>query len=205
MKESAGRSEVLNVGGYLANSRVVGPGVRDAIWVQGCTIGCAGCANREYLPTVPRYLLPVGRLLDHLASRQGAIDGISLLGGEPTEQPGAVVALLRGVRRLGLSSVVFSGRTFESLGADVRTRSILQNADLLIDGPFIRSQADDTLFWRGSKNQRIIPLSGRFSAGELDRTVNAEIVVSASRVVVNGIGWREQLPETMFYDADRYS
>ena len=41
---------------------------------------------------------------------------------------------------------------------DVILQDILNNTDVLIDGPFIEEERDITLFMRGSKNQRILYL-----------------------------------------------
>jgi hypothetical protein len=33
-------SLILNIAAFLKNTRMAGPGLRDVVWVQGCTIGC---------------------------------------------------------------------------------------------------------------------------------------------------------------------
>lgn len=164
-------------------------GIRDAIWLQGCTIGCPGCANVAYLTHAPRVVLTVQRVLDHCATRVGRICGFTISGGEPTEQCEAVTALLRGIKRLGLTTVVYTGRTIEWLNQDPKCRLMLAHTDLLIDGPFMREQRDLTLQWRGSRNQRLIRLSDEFSAEQLDEErANGEIVLSNDHVTLIGIG-----------------
>jgi anaerobic ribonucleoside-triphosphate reductase activating protein len=37
-----------------------------------------------------------------------------------------------------------------------RQRNLLELIDVLVDGPFIKSQRDETLRFRGSRNQRLI-------------------------------------------------
>jgi len=108
----------LNLAAFLKETRMAGPGLRDAVWVQGCSIRCSGCANQAYLAHQERRLVSVERLLTHFAARRGKIDGLSVLGGEPTEQPEAVAALLQGVQAMGFSTVLFSGRIWESLRDD---------------------------------------------------------------------------------------
>ena len=55
---------------------------------------------------------------------------------------------------------VWTGSTYEELKSrqDNLLQDILNNTDVLIDGPFIESERDITLFMRGSKNQRILYL-----------------------------------------------
>ncbi len=181
----------LNLAALMKGTRMVGPGLRDAIWVQGCSLRCTGCANQAYLAHEPRVRMPVARLLAHARTRRHLIDGISVLGGEPTEQPRAVAALLRGVRDLGLSTVVFSGYTYERLRRDADCADLLRYTDLLIDGPFIAAQHDPILHWRGSRNQRLLRLSDRFTEEDLETlAANGEIVLSVAGMLLHGIGTR---------------
>lgn len=173
---------------------MAGPGLRDAVWVQGCSIRCPGCANQAYLVHQERRLVPVERLLAHFAVRQGKIDGLSVLGGEPTEQPEAVAALLQGVQALGFSTVLFSGRTWESLRDDPVCAGLLACTDLLIDGPFLLAEQDLTLAWKGSRNQRLLRLTGRFRPEDLEPPVaNGEVIIGSRGVLLHGIGARALL------------
>lgn len=181
----------LNLAALLKGTRMVGPGLRDAVWVQGCSIRCPGCANQAYLAHERRVLMPIGRLLAHLAARRDRIDGLSVLGGEPTEQPEAVAALLRGTQALGLSTVLFTGRTLESLERDPACAGLLAHTDLLIDGPYLEAEKDLTLHWRGSRNQRLLLLSDRFKPEELQAPpANGEILLSPRGALFHGVGTR---------------
>ena len=55
---------------------------------------------------------------------------------------------------------VWTGSTYEELKEqhDNLLQDILNNTDVLIDGPFVEKERDITLFMRGSKNQRILYL-----------------------------------------------
>ncbi len=192
-------NHILNVAAFLKESLVVGPGIRDALWVQGCSILCRGCGNQAFLPHVKRRLISVETLLKHFRHRQGAIDGISVLGGEPTEQAEGVAALLEGVQGLGFSTVVFTGRLVEELLAEPSPaiQRLLAAADLLIDGPFIASQRDPSLRWRGSRNQRLLYLTPRLQGRTPDNNSPAtEIIVSQNKVIVNGVARLKLRPLT---------
>ncbi len=56
---------MLNIAAFLKGSRVGGPGLRDILWVQGCSICCPGCANQAYLSHEPRVLMRVEQVIDH--------------------------------------------------------------------------------------------------------------------------------------------
>ncbi len=111
-------------------------------------------------------------------------------GGEPTEQAEGVGALLRGVKALGFSSVVFTGMTFEELQKDARYDEMLFYTDMLIDGPFILSKQDDNLLWRGSGNQGIHLLTNYWTSAVFDAIEGAygEIVLSDRKVMMVGPG-----------------
>ncbi|MDX1548110.1 MAG: 4Fe-4S single cluster domain-containing protein [Rhodothermales bacterium] len=182
--------DVLNLAAFIKDTRAVGPGVRDAVWVQGCTIGCAGCGNQAFLPHVPRRRMPVAQVVRHLRRRRAVIRGLSVLGGEPTEQAAPVAALLEGAHALGLDTVVFTGRLYEDLQGDPdpAIHRLLAATDLLIDGPYVAAERDPSLRWRGSRNQRLLCLGEAMQGlrpGAADPA--AEVIVSVGGAVVNGV------------------
>lgn len=166
---SDGDVPILNLADVLSSSRANGPGVRDVFWVQGCSIDCPGCQNQELLPHERRHLAPVAGLLDQLDGRTDRIDGITISGGEPFEQPRGVGALLEGAHNLGLTTVVYTGHRYETLAdiGDANVARALSHCDLLIDGPYVASERTTNTPWRGSANQRLVRLSERISAEEL--------------------------------------
>ena len=55
---------------------------------------------------------------------------------------------------------VWTGSTYEELKnkEDNLLQDVLNNTDVLIDGPFVEAERDITLFMRGSTNQRVLYL-----------------------------------------------
>jgi anaerobic ribonucleoside-triphosphate reductase activating protein len=144
-----------------------GPGRRFAIWLQGCPLRCPGCCNPEMLPftggerrTVADVVAEVARAVPE------GIEGITLLGGEPTAQAASAAALARAVRAGGLTVLVFSGHTLEEIRAspDPAVAELLAETDILVDGPYLREQPETHRRWVGSANQRIHFLSERCQA-----------------------------------------
>lgn len=157
--------EVLRVSRRTNRCTVLGPGVRAVIWVQGCPLRCPGCVALETLPFQGGIELRVNDLVQELAAVPD-IEGITISGGEPTEQSAPLVQLidrLRAQRDLGV--VAFSGHTIERLRAEgtPSQHALLDRIDLLIDGPYVQSRHTD-LRWRGSDNQRLHLLSNRYEA-----------------------------------------
>ena len=137
----------------------LGPGQRSVVWVQGCAIHCPGCI-------VPEMWGPSGgQLVDPVALAHQLLDpfpdaGLTVSGGEPTEQPQGVGALLAAAHDLGRTTWVNTGRVLEDLLAqpDSEMLDMLAHVDVLVDGRFEESVAS-SLEYRGSSNQRILHLT----------------------------------------------
>ena len=130
----------------------LGPGRRLAIWFQGCSFRCPGCVSPETwafeAPT-----LPVSELADTLRPRLALFDGLTITGGEPLEQPAALEALVRLLkRRQDKSILLFTGYAF----ADARPllRALSPALDAVMCGPF-EATLPQTLALRGSDNQTL--------------------------------------------------
>jgi anaerobic ribonucleoside-triphosphate reductase activating protein len=97
-------------------------------------------------------------------------EGVTVLGGEPFEQAAALAVALAPVRAAGLSVMCYSGHLLEGLQAssDPGPHALLALCDLLVDGPFREELYDPALLWRGSRNQRILRLSDRYSEADLE-------------------------------------
>ena len=136
-----------------------GPGVRVSLFVSGCRNHCPGCFQPETWDF--DYGEPFTRETEDEiieALRPSWIQGLSILGGEPTEEENAAVLIpfLKRVRAVLPDKDIwlYSGYTYEAL----RDKEILTLVDVLVDGPFLLEQKDAGLAFRGSRNQRIIDL-----------------------------------------------
>jgi organic radical activating enzyme len=93
--------------------------------------------------------------------------GLTFCGGEPFVQPKACKEIADYVRNdLGWNVWSFSGFTYEIIKeSGGEAWEFLKSLDALIDGPFILSQRDLSLRFRGSKNQRLLRL--KLGTGEI--------------------------------------
>ncbi len=152
-----------------------GPGVRVSLFVSGCTHRCEECFNPEtwdFSYGFPFGEAEVEKILALLAPEH--IRGLSLLGGEPFEpaNQGPVLELVRRVRKElpGKTIWCYSGYLFEELAAGKigdHSRELLEQLDVLVDGPFVLAKKDLGLRFRGSSNQRIIHVPASLEAGEV--------------------------------------
>ncbi len=144
---------------------VLGPGRRIGLWLQGCSIGCKGCVSMDTWPRDPGKTITVRDLIGWC--RQVAstgLDGVTISGGEPFDQPAALLRLLLGLQEWRVQSgmnfdvICFSGYPLKRLRR--RHPKILALLDAIIPEPFIDGQPTQKP-WRGSDNQPLVPLSER--------------------------------------------
>ncbi len=156
---------VLPVAQIVACTEAEGPGRRFALWFQGCPLRCPGCCNPEMLPFeggTPMPLPEVVRQMEEAATAH-ALEGITLLGGEPLAHAVAGAAVARAAHARGLNVMVFSGYVLEEARAmpEPAVRDLLAETDILVDGPYVRELPETRRRWIGSSNQRIHFLSDR--------------------------------------------
>lgn len=158
---------IVRVASRLPSTEAEGPGRRFALWVQGCSIRCAGCCNPHYFPREGGARVEVSVLAAELHSVREEVEGITLLGGEPFEQAEALAALAGHAREMGLSVMTFTGYTLEELRSiDLPgTFALLSRTDLLVDGRYEASLPETGRRWAGSSNQRFHHLTGRYRPG----------------------------------------
>lgn len=161
----AGESPTLRVAQVVPCTEAEGPGQRFALWFQGCPLRCPGCCNPEMLPFEGGALLSFDAVLAHLqeTASQHALEGITLLGGEPLAHAAASAALARAAHVLNLNVMVFSGYLLEEARqmSDPAIAALLAETDILVDGPYLRALPETRRRWIGSSNQRIHFLSSR--------------------------------------------
>ncbi|MBL9025608.1 MAG: radical SAM protein [Myxococcales bacterium] len=157
----------LRVAHRVRRTSAEGPGERYALWVQGCTIRCAGCCNPEMFDPERGEQVSAAEIAAEIAAEPD-LEGVTFLGGEPFEQAAALARVASAVRRAGRTVMTFTGHTLERLraSADPAVHALLDATDLLADGPFDRQQPGSAWRWLGSQNQRLHFLSDRYAADD---------------------------------------
>lgn len=140
----------------------LGPGERVGIWMQGCSIHCPGCMSLDTWGTPDESWTTVGNVLATIEQPLACADGVTISGGEPFDQPQALLALVTGLKDMTreldkpLDVLCYSGRPLQFLRDHYG--EILGHLDAIISDPFAR-RLPSRLVWRGSNNQRLTPLS----------------------------------------------
>ncbi|MEU4220405.1 4Fe-4S single cluster domain-containing protein [Actinoplanes sp. NPDC026623] len=141
---------------------VLGFGRRAGLWLQGCGIGCDGCVARDTWASDPATEVDIGAVIDWCRTLPAALDGITISGGEPFDQPEALHELLvalhdwRSGRDRAVDLLCYSGRTLGALRSGFAAQ--LGLLDAVIPGRYLAHRAPG-LRWRGSANQQLVPLT----------------------------------------------
>lgn len=146
----------LRIAGCTNDSIVDGPGLRYTIFTQGCPHNCKGCHNPGTHDANCGNLMNIETIVSEV-KKNPLLDGITLSGGEPFAQAEVAGELAEKVKEeLNLSVITYTGYLFENLLKEEKNKKLLENTDILIDGPFIIGEKSLDLMYRGSKNQRAI-------------------------------------------------
>lgn len=158
----------ISLYGTVPDSIVDGPGLRYAIFVQGCSHHCPGCHNPESQPAEGGTVTAIADLLADIQAN-GLVHDITLSGGEPFEQPGACAVLAAELKQQGYGVWCYTGYLYDDLveRADPAIADLLDHIDVLVDGPFVESRKSLELKWRGSSNQRLIDVPATRRAGQI--------------------------------------
>lgn len=152
-------SEKLRIAGTVNDSIVDGPGIRFAIFTQGCPHHCEGCHNPHTHDFEAGEFVTLESLLDRIKGNP-LLDGVTYSGGEPFCQAEQLYTLGNEVKKLGMNIVTYTGYTYEYLTEHATSQNyyseLLSVTDYLVDGPFELDKRDILLKFKGSSNQRII-------------------------------------------------
>ena len=156
-----------------------GSGIRVGLYVSGCTHKCKGCHSSNYWD----FNSGEEFTKNHISQLEDAlekdyIEGLSILGGDPLEIKNIhqVAYIIKECKRFyeithdkPLNIWLWTGSIFENLcllfveDSHVTEyiddlKYILNNIDVLVDGPFIEEKKDLNIAFRGSTNQRLIDM-----------------------------------------------
>ena len=141
-----------------------GEGIGISLFVQGCHFHCKNCFNPETwdFNGGKEWNEEVKERFIKLANGEH-VNRISILGGEPLcqENVETVLDLCQELKKLYPQKKIwiYTGYTWECLVNQDFTKKILENIDVLVDGPYIDELQDFNLRFRGSSNQRVINVS----------------------------------------------
>lgn len=146
----------LTIGAVWYPVTVLGFGNRLGIWFQGCSRNCQNCISPEFKDYNAGHVLSVEELNEMLV-RVEAIDGLTISGGEPFDQPEALFRLITWFEsKYNDDVLLFTGYTLEQLQKrnNPIIEAILNHISVLIDGEY-KDDMHSEVGLMGSYNQRI--------------------------------------------------
>ena len=158
----------FRIHGVAEDSIVDGPGIRYAVFVQGCPHHCEGCHN----PASHDFDGGREATTEEIIAQMKAnplLDGLTLSGGEPMCSPEACTELAEAAIAAGLNVWCYTGFTWERLMAerDPARMALLRAVHVLVDGPFVLAERSLELKFCGSRNQRLIDLKKTRETGQV--------------------------------------
>lgn len=146
----------IRLAAWLQSDSIVdGEGVRTVIWTQGCPHKCVGCHNPETHDFNGGEEFDVDFVIKELKKISNQT-GITLSGGDPLCQSEACILICKAAHELGLNVWCYTGFTYENILLNPIQRKLLEHIDVLVDGKFILEEKSLDIYFRGSRNQRII-------------------------------------------------
>lgn len=155
--------QVLDI---IEDTMVDGPGFRTSIYCAGCHHECPGCHNPQSWNPGGGHPMTTDEVMKIIVADPYA--NVTFSGGDPLYQAEGFTELARAIRSQTQKTIwCYTGFTFETIVKIPRYRQLLDEIDVLVDGPFVKSLRDEDLLFRGSSNQRLIDVPASLVKGEV--------------------------------------
>ena len=156
---------MIRVLSIIEDTMVDGPGFRTSIYCAGCRHKCPGCHNPQSWDFSGGRDMSTEELMRIIVADPYA--NVTFSGGDPMYQAAGFAELARAIhRRTNKDIWCFTGFRFEDL-IQHDQRELLEQLDVLVDGPYVAALRDPDLLFRGSSNQRIIDVQASLFASEV--------------------------------------
>lgn len=153
----------MRYAGIIKNDFSAAPGTSVTFFTQGCPHRCEGCHNPETWDFEGGEEVTHDTILEVIKAitANGLHRNLCIMGGEPLcpENQFLTNLIINSVKEKLPDTKIYlwTGYCLEDLDmSNNRIKSILEQVDCLIDGPYDKTKRDVSLFMRGSSNQRIL-------------------------------------------------
>lgn len=198
--DEKGMEDMIRIHNMILHTKALGPGLRTAIWLQGCERRCKGCMSPGSRPLDGGRLVRVSDVAQAVLQLSD-VEGITVSGGEPFLQVDALYSLLSSIReKSNLGVIIYTGFTLEELRKMDNpkvTQIISEMADIIIDGEYVE-ELNDGIALKGSSNQRVNFITERYVS---ERTLyeqnqrDVEVIATESDMFLIGIPSQKTLEE----------
>ena len=153
----------MRYAGIIKNDFSAAPGTSVTFFTQGCPHRCEGCHNPETWDFEGGEEVTHDTILEVIEAitANGLHRNLCIMGGEPLcpENQFLTNLIINAVKEKLPDTKIYlwTGYCLEDLDMNNnRIKSILEQVDCIIDGPYDKTKRDVSLFMRGSSNQRIL-------------------------------------------------
>lgn len=153
----------MRYAGIIKNDFSAAPGTSVTFFTQGCPHKCEGCHNPETWDFEGGEEVTHDTILEIIEAitANGLHRNLCIMGGEPLcpENQFLTNLIINSVKEKLPDTKIYlwTGYCLEDLDmSNNRIKSILEQVDCIIDGPYDKTKRDVSLFMRGSSNQRIL-------------------------------------------------
>ncbi|MBQ4295962.1 MAG: anaerobic ribonucleoside-triphosphate reductase activating protein [Prevotella sp.] len=156
---------MIRVLDIIEDTMVDGPGFRTSIYCAGCNHRCPGCHNPQSWAFDGGREMTTASLMKIIMADPFA--NVTFSGGDPMCQAPGFAELARAIHAHTNKDIwCYTGFVYESLIQEDQ-RELLEQLDVLVDGPFIQHLQDPDLLFRGSSNQRLIDVQKSLYTGKV--------------------------------------
>ncbi len=143
---------------------VDGIGLRTSIYCAGCENHCLGCHNPQSWDESVGKPISVEELFKNIVD---ADMNVTFTGGDPMLHPEGFIELAQMIKKNTDKNIwCYTGYKFEDLLQHPIRRNLVELCDVIVDGRYLESKRDLSLYFRGSRNQRVI---------DVQKSLNGEI------------------------------
>ena len=189
----------INVAALAQDSLVNGPGRRNVLHVQGCSVGCPGCFNKHTWPKAGGTETSAEEVVRLLLEWEP--DGITISGGEPMEQWESLRHILKEVhkRKPAIDVIIFTGWSKNRLKKEGRLEEMSKPfyqsktlVNMVIAGPYVEELACVKPLI-SSSNQEIIYINPDCERVDLSKLPRVAVDCGPSGFVITGLPDKETL------------
>lgn len=192
--------QIVRLHNIVMHTKVLGPGIRTAIWFQGCNRRCKGCMSPVSRPLDGGKLVKLNDVIQAVIAEPG-IEGVTISGGEPFLQIEALYYFLKSIKEQSvLGVIIYSGFTLkelEDMNQPMVDEIISGLADIIIDGEYV-DELNDGKALKGSANQTVHFITDRYLAYKdiyEQKKRNAEVIATEKDIFFIGIPAKDTLTE----------
>lgn len=159
--------EYLEVAGWKKSSCDDGPGIRSVLFLQGCSMNCPGCHNRDIQKRGNGSLMSIKEVISFIEERCHN-KRITISGGEPLEQWEVLEKLLICLKEKHFDICLYTGWNFEKV-----PKNVFKLSNYIKTGSFISEKRNADIHYVGSENQKMYQLTSEGTWKTLDLRLSA--------------------------------